>query len=311
MGHTRRATLALLLLAAAACEATPPDDGTTGGGKTDDGDEQTDAAPAPTDAGPAPLNLGPLPTTTYWPAVPLHGTGPKGGTVLVQSDAAGSLTAPIDGGGAFCLDVPLTRNATNTIHVTAIDATGEFSEELVREVRHQGAPPPPPPGEDSRNVARRGAVSWGLDADDRMERVADGDWDTMVSLSNDLGDDWVWVELTERALIDKFVVVSADDCRMEHYWLMFSDVAVPGEPNGDNANWTIGDVETDWTATQIRFESAVVARHVAVNFRSQDCDSSWFGVGPGRHKLAELQAWNLPEAPPPPQQAPSCAGGGP
>src|SRR3990172_882421 len=135
------------LLVLIGCSASPP-----GPGGGDDDDMQVDAAPQPqTDAPPddvvEPLVLGPLPDSTYWDIVPRHGTGPKNGTILLETDVAGAMTRPTASDGSFCVDIPLRKNATNMIQIRAVDAAGNLSEELTRSVRQQGSPPPPPMGD--------------------------------------------------------------------------------------------------------------------------------------------------------------------
>src|SRR5688572_1832851 len=98
-----RAGLALML--AMACTAEPPEVSGGGPGYIDaaGGMEGQDAGPPPE----IPLLLAPLPDSTYWESVPIHGSGPPNGTVLVDTQSSGSLTVPISSSGNFCVDVPL------------------------------------------------------------------------------------------------------------------------------------------------------------------------------------------------------------
>ena len=151
-----------------------------------------------------------------------------------------------------------------------------------------------------------GTVTTSESVDGDLNAIIDGDWESMVTLDNAwFSEDWVWVLLSERSFIEKVVVVSSEDCPMQKYELLFSDMDAPGDPTSDNTNWTYTEVEVPWAATEITYDP-FVTRHVAVRFLSGDC-SSW---GRGRHVMAELQAWTVANAPPPPAQAPSCSSGG-
>src|SRR5437588_749783 len=79
------------------------------------------------DMGPPPppsFTVSATPQRTYWMTVPISGTGPANGMVIVQSTAGGAQTAPIGPDHQFCTDVPLKANADNTITLRAQDSTG-------------------------------------------------------------------------------------------------------------------------------------------------------------------------------------------
>ena len=304
------------LLVLIGCSASPP-----GPGGGDDDDMQVDAAPQPqTDAPPddvvEPLVLGPLPDSTYWDIVPLHGTGPKNGTILLETDVAGAMTRPTASDGSFCVDIPLRKNATNMIQIRAVDAAGNLSEELTRSVRQQGSPPPPPMGDPARNVSVGGTMAKSVDVDGgdgELYKVIDGNRGSWVGLTNAWTDnDWIQVQLSERSVWDQIHIMSPDDCRMQNYIVWLSDLATPGHPDGGNDDWVFGIEITDGTGDEalVPAMSTFPIRHVGIQFLSKDCGG---GIGDGfrgRHKVTEVEVWTPEGTPPPSQQAPSCSGGG-
>ncbi len=276
----------------------------------------SDAADAEPGSGPTgdggipdevPVLLGPLPNATYWDSIPIHGSGPAGGTLLVDTATAGALTVPIAPTGNFCVDVPLTADALNTFELRSVDGTGNLGAPITAQVMQQGEPPEPPAGNPARNIVLGAAVTTSEDVSGSIDRVVDGDWSSETTFTNSwFNEDWVWVLSNERALIEKVVVVSAEDCRMSRYNVMFSDIDAPGDPEADNPNWTYTEVSVPWAATELLYEP-FITRHIAVRFISGDC-SEWYGRG--KHKVREIQGWTQRDLPPPPPAAPSCSNGG-
>ena len=291
-----------------ACIAEPP-----GGGD----DMLVDPPSARTDAGPDDvepprmpdepvITLGPVPSTTYWSSVPVHGLGPANGRVLIETPVAGALTVEVGADGNFCTDVPLAEDTVNSVRLRGVSSAGVIGDAVMINISQEGSPPAPPSSPPARNMARNGSTSTSENVTGELDDIVDGNWDTVTGLQNALFDqDWVWVELTARSRIERVIVVSDESCPMEHYEVLFSNHDVPGAPTDSNENWTYSDVEVDWVATELSFEP-FVTRHVAIRFVSQDC-GNW---NRGYHKLAELEVWSQPDATPPPQEAPSCLGGG-
>jgi hypothetical protein len=296
-----RAGLALML--AMACTAEPPE--VSGGGYGPDaagGTGGTDAGPPPE----IPLLLAPLPDSTVWESVPIHGSGPPDGTVLVDTQSSGSLTVPISSSGNFCVDVPLV-DGMNEFTLRSLDEEGTFGTPITAQVSKEGEPPPPPEGNPARNVSMGGTVTTSEDVDGRLANVIDSDWGSMVTLTNNwFNEDWVWVLLDERSRIERVVVVSSESCPMNEYHVMFSDLDAPGDPTSDNSNWTYTEVDVPWAATELIYD-AFVTKHIAVRFLSSDC-AEWYGRG--QHVVGEIQAWTEAGVPPPPPAAPSCFSGG-
>src|SRR5262245_55338537 len=218
---SRAGAAALLAMATAlACSAEPPEvqGGRFPGQGSDAGGMMADAGPPPE----IPLLLAPLPATTSWESVPIHGSGPPGGTVLVNTPSSGDLTVPISGSGNFCIDVPLVPGA-NDFTLRAIDDYGQFGEPVTARVERQGEAPPPPEGNPTRNVSMGGTVTTSEEVDGNLNALIDNDWGSTATLTNAwFNDDWVWVLLSDRSRILRVVVVSAEDCPMEQYQVMFS-----------------------------------------------------------------------------------------
>lgn len=254
-----------------------------------------------------PPTLGPLPSSTYWNSVPIQGHGPGGGTILVQSDTATTLTQPIQASGDFCVDAPLRMGAVTTFTLRAQDAAGNLSDAIQAHVEQSGAPPPPPEPGPSRNVARGGSaannmyVSGGSSHD-----MIDGNLSTwLAGWDWNWGYDWVWVQLAERASIVKAAVYSSPDCTTDSYLLLLSDRNAPGDPSDTNPNWIrIADVGNGSGADIFTFQPAT-AKHMALYFWDSGCGS----LGLQKHRIAELQAWTEPDLPPPPPTAPTCSDG--
>lgn len=269
--------------------------------------DRPDAPPPP--AG-APLVLGPVPDTTYWETVAIHGSGPAGGTLLVDTTAAGSKTQHIAGDGSFCVDLPLTAGAVNTFTFRGVDAQGTIGESVTKDVRQEGSPPSPPTGAPPANVATGGATSGSVSVKEgALADMVDGSDSSSVYVSNAWwGQDWVWVTLRERANIDQMRVVSPSDCPLVDYALLYSDDDAPANPVGpDFTGWGMvfdkqgGDGDDSYAAY-----TPFAARHIAIFFKSADC-SSW---GHGYHKVSEIEVWTPAGVAPPTQSAPTCNGGG-
>ena len=296
--------LFLVLSGLSACGATAPGVPPGEGG-------DAEAGPGPTlDGGipdEVPVLLAPLPGTTYWDTIPIHGSGPAGGTLLVNTTTEGALTVPIAPTGNFCVDVPLEAETLNTFTLRSVDEEGQLGTEISAQVMQAGDPPPPPAGNPARNIVLGGSLTTSEDVSGSINNVLDGDWSSQTTFTNSwFHEDWVWVLSNERAIVERVVVVSADDCRMSRYNVMFSDIDAPGDPEADNPNWTYTEVSVPWSATELLYEP-FVTRHVAIRFISGDC-SEWYGRG--KHKIREVQAWTQRDVPPPPASAPSCANGG-
>jgi hypothetical protein len=238
--------------------------------------------------------------------VPIHGSGPPDGTVLVDTPSSGSLTVMISSSGNFCVDVPLVPGM-NEFTLRSIDEAGLIGTPITAQVEKDGEPPPPPEGNPARNVSEGGTVATSEDVSGDLHDMIDSNWDTHTTLSNNwFNEDWVWVLLDERSRIERVVIVSSDECPMEEYHVMFSDLDAPGDPTSDNANWTYTAVDVPWSATELTYDP-FVTKHIAVRFISTDC-AHWYGRG--QHMVAEIQAWTQPGVPPPPPAAPSCFSGG-
>lgn len=299
------------LLLLAACAADDFSSGARGdagpGEATFDTDGDAGAGATTTGGKPA-LFLAPAPATTAWSRLPIHGTGPRAGSVLIQAPAASSIVAQIGSDGSFCADVPLQPGRVNELVLLAIAADGQRGNPVTISVEQKGSPPPaPPPAPTRRNVAKRSALISSDTVAGDLATIVDGDRGTAVVLSDVVGEDWVWIALSDRASIQSIVVASTEDCKMTSYALMLSDAISPGSPYSGSDDWEYAEVEATDAVMLWTYDAPTTVRHVGLRFLSSDCGDWWTGV----HHLAEIEIWT-PEvsAPPAPLEAPSCQGGG-
>jgi hypothetical protein len=250
--------------------------------------------------------LGPLSSTSYWRSIPLQGTGPHGGTVLIDTDAAGSVSAVVGSGGAFCTDVPLRQNSINHFTLRAQDVNGNLSDPIAAQIEQTGSPPPPNtmPGM-SQNVAMGGAGSSNLYVSHATPAaMIDGTEEYFGGWRWYWQSGWAWVQLSQRSNIIGARIAGTDDCPLQGYSLLVSDSDSPGEPSA-SAWRVVADRDASDVTDEFMFDSQV-AKHVALLFKDAGCGYT----GTQSHQIAEIQVWSEPNQPPPPMQAPTCSNGG-
>ncbi|HJZ89019.1 MAG TPA: hypothetical protein VKN99_27800 [Polyangia bacterium] len=278
-----------------------------------------DAGPPRPDAEPGrvdPPTLAPMPTSTYWPAIPVHGHGPSGGTILLTTPKTGALTVPVGTTGDFCVDVPLEAGVLNQFSLRAQDRDGNLSEPVQAQIRQEGSPPPPPMPGQPVNVSIGGSVQttlWGSLINwnnNTTNNMIDNDMSTVLEGYNrglfGTPPDFAWVLLSARSSVNRVHVFSPSDCKLGAYSVLISNRDAPGDPSESNSNWIkVGEVTAGTGDDDLPFQPAY-ATQVALFFKSHDCG----GALPGYHKVEELQTWTQADQPPPPPTQPTCNGGG-
>lgn len=302
----RACLVTALILTLAACTAEGPDGGAGGGSGAG-----VDAGITGGGTQDVPLTLDQVPTSTQWNSIPVSGTGPEGGTLIIDTDAVGEKAQTIDDSGNFCIDVPLDPGASNHIDFQAIDGDGARSEVVSIEVAQQGQPPEPTPDpEPMRNILHGSTdlrTTVNIDAG-QLAQLVDGNYTDDVELSNAFwDDDYLWIQTKEIASVDHVRIKTTDDCPMTEY------IVGESEDGSDPVNYYeiahVTDGTSDYTAQPPDNLAGIRAHWLLIWFKSGDC-GSWYG--PGHHKLIEVEAWTDDQGPggPPADSTPTCATGG-
>ena len=318
----RPPTILALVCSVLACSAGGPEShdpaGELDGGGVDD-----------VEPGSVELVIDPLPERTIWPEHPLSGRGPSGGTVVVNSPAAGQQWASLGQSGHFCMDIPLSPGQRNVFTAWAIDAEGRQGDVITLDIAHDAASTADagtPLGEDPqlRNAALDSAsleVFGDLLESSEAEAMIDGHLSSSALISDppaQIG--WVALELPEAAIVDHLMVYSSGDiagadCPLEHFKVYLSDETLwPGPPStGAVGNgWALVADVTEGQATQV-VNPAVgspMAVFVALEFLSKDCMP--YVLYPGQHEIREIQVWVVADSDDGQSNhgGPSCASGG-
>jgi hypothetical protein len=254
------------------------------------------------------IQLAPLVQSTYWDTAPVHGRGPAGGTVLIETETQGSFTGDIDGNGDFCIDVPLVESSVNTFSIRGVTASGTLGEPISASIRQDGEPPAPPVGAPAQNVALGASISTTTSVDaGSLRNAIDGDRATLVELDNAIwDDDYVYITLQEHQFLEKMGVYSASGCILEKYWVATAAKDAPCSPGYCDTDWQWWSIDEMNGADLWEWADPIEVKHLVIWFDSEDCGN----VTGGYHKLNEVEAWTRAGVTPPPPQAPSCAGGG-
>jgi hypothetical protein len=266
------------------------------------------------DLGEAGFELDPVPEVTHWSSIPLSGRGPAHGRALVETEQRGTVPAEISSLGTFCLDVPLVEMKENTFVVRVVDAEGAYSDSVEVKVRQEGSPPAPEPvTTEVKNVAAGAEIlRMTTSADEGSpSAMTDGDPGTYVELWNSSwDDDWMIVELTERANVERIRFQTTEGCIMQEFKVRLTDSASPSDPVGNAEGWNLVEHVTSMKASQdleLTFEPQI-ARYMAVEFIESGCENwrylQW-------HEIREIEVWTAEQVtvPTEPPQAPSCISG--
>ncbi|MCP4447555.1 MAG: hypothetical protein GY811_19775 [Myxococcales bacterium] len=263
--------------------------------------------------------------STYWLSMPMTGHGPAGGTLLYTTPGGGQFTANLGETGDFCVDVVLMKDSTNTIKFEAVNASGDYSDPVLVDVRQSGdAPgtdPSPDPEPGFSNIVSGATIdtmSVNIEEGD-VAALVDGDSSGHVSIRNaSTSADWMVIELNERLPIQQFHIETTPDCPMESYRILLNDDKQSGDPivwswaAGEyvyGAGWTIVGIVGDGTADQTITPSIgdPRAERMAIEFISSDCGPF---IGAGRHNITEIEVWARGDEEPddgePSSGAPSC-----
>ena len=270
--------------------------------------------------GPVPLVVDPPSPSTYWPKIPITGRGPGHGTLIYTSPATGQQVQELGSDGTFCVDVALAEAAVNKITFEAVGTDGQFSEQIVIEVRQDGTPPDPAPTPGQNPIHDNtafGATEFAgtIKAADNTSRemLVDNDEDANVVLQNDYWHaDWLSIRLSESAPISMIKVITDDDCQLKDYDIWLSDADTdPGRPEQSSNDWVKLIEIRDGDLEQEIFPpiGKPTARYLGIDVRHKGCGKVWEG---GKHNVSEIQVWaevDRDDEDTPPDY-PTCASGG-
>ena len=266
------------------------------------------------DQGPPPppsFAVAATPQRTYWMTVPVSGTGPANGMVIIQSTAGGAQTAPIGPDHQFCTDVPLKANSDNTIMLRPQDSTGMLGAPVTVVVTQSGSPPPAPTGQPAANaslyniVDHSGNSFCGLSGDSSL--VDDGDPTTYFGITPCYGHDaMVTVHFGSEQIIEKAVLKFDSGALPESFDVYLSNSDVPAACADNTPDWQkVGHSDTAAAVNTVPF-AATNSQHICVIGHHS---YSW-GILTVEQRFAEIEAWTQAFVAPPPPHAPTCGGTG-
>ena len=310
----------VLVLALVGCTAQAPNAPLVSGRDMGPRPENMDLLPPDDGVVKPPVVEAPIRQTAYL-SVPLQGLAEPGTSVLVDGTASGSVFVDVAGDGRFCTDVALRPDRDNPITLRAIDGAGNQSASVALSIRQTGAPATPPTSPTSQNAVIRGSASSNhllLQHADESALI-DGDdvsyfgghhipFTSYASMTVRLGD---------RSRINRVRLQAPTSCPFTAPLEVYvSNADAPSSPGVAPMMWQRVPV-TNGTPERMTAElaSSTVATHVAVLWPYDPWGAgglncgSW-ALGP-YYGLAEVEAWTVPNLPPPPPQAPSCSGGAP
>ena len=258
---------------------------------------------------------------TVYDTVPIHGVSEPNSTVLVRSSDGITVSVDVSSSGRFCLDVPLVAGTANDFDVTAVDLNGNQSTSVSVSVLQQGAPQQAATPASAENAARGGsatALRLGNSGSVPANEAIDG------SASSAIQDNWlrgftaglpqpyVIVKLAHAARVNKIRAIAPSDCPFgAPVSLFYSAADAPSPPDVDKMSWVnVANQRSTGGTEAVATMPSAIATHVAVQLQEQ---YTWTGDGCGWQGreigVAELEAWTVPNQPPPPPRAPSCTGG--
>jgi hypothetical protein len=268
------------------------------------------------DAGPidngqvTPPMLGPIPASTYWPTVLVHGRGPGGGSILIQSSAAGAQTVSVPACGNFCAEVPLLSEAVNQLEMRAMDRFGNVSDPIDATVRQHGTPPNPPTTNDSYDSALGGSATTNMHGSDDPASMIDGSMTTTYTgWVWFRSGTWAWVQLGARSTLARLHIRSPSDCPAKDFTAYISDRDAPGEPEDTNMNWTAVAHVSSSNGDDTLPVSRLTAKHVALLFTGDGSCLTWWPPGASDLEITEIEAWTDQSQAQPPQDPPHCGDG--
>ena len=312
-----RHLLFILLLSTAACDATDPDSPPQTMG-VDAGVED------PREEG-VPLTLFGVESQTYWETIPLRGTGPQNGMLIVDTPQ-GQKSVNLGADGSFCLELALAPGL-NSFNLIARNEFGEESRTVSADILREGEPPKPGEPLPAKNIALGGQVfdTTFQEQEGTFSSMTDGNLDSSVLAQNAVFlSDWLIMEIPNPDGVEKIRVYHNKQCLIGEYYIqtapsVLTDMLQPGIEAVDEEPWTyrghtgaqsVTDCSNSTLSCQeFSFDSVVVG---AIGLRvkeDSDCTNAVGGFGLGEHRIHQIEAWTPEGVTPPDYSAPTCASG--
>jgi len=315
-----RQSLALLLvLAASGCGELPDPQISAPGAptSTNGGGEEPVVDTTPPDS---PV-LGQTPQRWGYTTLPLRGDAEPYATIFVEGGAS-PVATDADASGSFCLDVPLTDGARQTLSVYAQDAAGLTSEPATFTVVMDptAAATNAPAAPTTLNLASSlSLVSDETPKDGQLAALTDGDEATSVLVMAST----VWLDFGEPLAIESVELVfpdavgAGDDTFATEYAVLASSASAPVMPPSATAGgWSelfhvypdSGLPAGDGGIDTLALAAPVQARYVAIQLVENN-KVDWFSTE--NIRVAEVRVFGrLPQGTTPPAPAtPTCASG--
>lgn len=324
----KRGAWMLIVALGAGCTAAPPE-----GNFVPQNPNKSSENPAPerdpnaNPEPPAPVlppTLAPRSSSVYWDTTPVSGTGPAGGLVIINTEAEGPVTAPVDARGNWCRDVALKPEQVNKFSARAQSAQGELSDAVDFTISQHGVPPPADQPKPSYNAAKGSSVSYTSGyctlgwpnwtgfcmAEGSADDIADGNKGTMASFRYDTawpyGDPGpIWLKFpTSHHKVNKIIVRSNPDCALKKFKIWVADKATVGSPSAADPDWeevVLPSGASGSGTDEVAFATKAMS-HIAIEATDAACTSwGWEYVD-----LFEVEAWTESYQAPPAPEAEHC-----